>query len=255
MKKRIILTIVIISFLILSVTMAKYVLKIEDIHQIESTAFYFNSNIEGDYTEEWNGENTLEIGLSVNNYENQSLVTSEDISYSLEIEKLDDTNNEITAKIYESNKEITSEQTLAGGAATTKDYVLKINKNSEITNDEFNIKVKINSTNPYKKELVSNIKIKMKKSNNEISTSLEDKGEYVVLKINTNDLVENKTITFDNTKLTVVKANNLLQNVNINTNNFIIPKAKFETNKEYEIIFIKSDNNSNIELGKDINIK
>ena len=131
---------------------------------------------------------------------------------------------------------------------------MKINKNTEITNDEFNIKVKINSLSPYKKEIVSNIKIKMKKSNDEISSELENNGEYVTLKINTNDVVEDKTITFDNTKLILDKANILLQNVNVSTNSFTIPKANFETNKEYEIIFIKNASSSEIELGKDITI-
>ena len=131
---------------------------------------------------------------------------------------------------------------------------MKINKNAEITNDEFNIKVKINSLSPYKKEIVGNIKISILKSNNSIDTALEDKGEYVTLKINTNDVLEDKTITFDNNKITLDKANALLHNINLDARNFTIPKANFETNKEYEIIFIKNDNSSEIELGKDITI-
>lgn len=253
-RKVIIVAIVIISFLILSVTMAKYIFKVEDVHTIESASFYFNSDIDGNYTNEWNGAESLEIGFSVSNYENQNLVTNEDILFNLEAEKQDDTNNEVTSKIYEKNTEVAGEQTITGGAATTKNYVLRITKNSEITNDEFNIKVKINSISPYKKEIVSNIKIKMKKSNNEISSALENNGEYVTLKINTNDFTESKTISYDNTKVTLDKANILLQNVNIGAGNFTIPKANFETNKEYEIIFIKNDNSSEIELGKDITI-
>ncbi len=253
-RKVIIVAIVIISFLILSVTMGKYIFKVEDVHTIESVSFYFNSDIDGNYTNEWDGTNTLEIGFGVMNYENQNLVTDENISFNLDVEKQDDTNNEVTAKIYEKNTEVAGEQTITGGAATTKNYVLRITKNSEITNDEFNIKVKINSISPYKKEIVSNIKIKMKKSNNEISSALENNGEYVTLKINTNDFTESKTISYDNTKVTLDKANILLQNVNIGAGNFTIPKANFETNKEYEIIFIKNDNSSEIELGKDITI-
>lgn len=257
-RKIIIVAIVIISFLILSVTMAKYIFRVEDVHQIESTTFYFNSDIaqneESYYTEEWDGTNTLEISFSVNNYENQNLVTNEDITFSLEAEKQNDINNEITAKVYDKNVEAIGTQMLAGGTATTKNYVLKISKNSEITADEFNIKLKINSVSPYKKELIGNIKINILKSNNEIKTSLEDNGEYVSLKINTNDVTESKTISYDNTKLTLDKANVLLQNVNVNTNSFTIPKANFEANKEYEIIFIKNDNSSEIELGKDVNI-
>ena len=52
LSKIIILVIVIISFLVLSITLAKYVFKVEDIHQIESSAFYFNSDITGSYETE-----------------------------------------------------------------------------------------------------------------------------------------------------------------------------------------------------------
>ena len=253
-RKIIIVIIVIISLLILSVTMAKYIFKVEDIHTIESAKFYFNSNLDGNYTNEWDGTNTLEIGFGVMNYENQNLVTDENISFNLDVEKQDDTNNEIITKIYEKNVEIAGEQVLTGGTTTTKNYVLKITKNSEITANEFNIKLKISSLTPYKKEIISNIKIKMKKENNEITTSLEDNGEYVTLKINTNDFLEDKRITFDNTKLILDRANTLLQNINDITNSFTIPKANFEKNKEYEIVFIKKDNSSEIELGRDITI-
>lgn len=253
-RKIIIVIIVIISLLILSVTMAKYIFKVEDIHTIESAKFYFNSNLDGNYTNEWDGENNLEIGFSVSNYENQDLVTNENIVFNLDAEKEDDVNNEIIAKIYENNAEITKAQTIVGGTATTKNYVLKITKNSEIIANEFNIKLKIDSLSPYKKEIISNINIKMKKENNEITTSLEDNGEYVTLKINTNDFLEDKSITFDNTKLILDRANTLLQNINDSTNSFAIPKANFEKNKEYEIVFIKKDNSSEIELGRDITI-
>ena len=253
-RKIIIVVIAIISLLILSVTMAKYIFKVEDIHTIESAKFYFNSNLDGNYTNEWDGTNTLEIGFGVMNYENQNLVTDENISFNLDVDKQDDTNNEIITKIYEKNVEIAGEQVLTGGTTTTKNYVLKITKNSEITANEFNIKLKISSLTPYKKEIISNIKIKMKKENNEITTSLENNGEYVTLKINTNDFLEDKRITFDNTKLILDRANTLLQNINDSTNSFTIPKANFEKNKEYEIVFIKKDNSSEIELGRDITI-
>ena len=257
--KIIIFVIFLIFFLILSVTMAKYVLKIEDTHQIESSSFYFNSDIaqdkESDYcTKNWDGEDNLEINFSINNYENLNLVTKENITYEIEIEKLDDKNNEITAQIYENNIEIAGEQTLTGGALETKNYILKITKNSTITADEFNLKLKIKSLTPYKEELVSNIKINMIKSNNTIDSSITDNGEYVTLKIQTNDYIDSKTITYDNTKIVPDKANNLLNNVNITTNSFTIPKANFEKNMNYEIIFVKIDNSSEINLETDITI-
>ena len=257
--KIIIFVIVIISFLILSITLAKYAFKVEDIHQIESSAFYFNSDIIGNYeTEEWNGENNLEINFTVKNYENNNLITNENITYNIEVEKLDDTNNEILAKIYENNVESLGDQVLTGNAVNSKNYVLKISKNKDITATEFNLKIKINSLTPYKQELIGNIKINLLKNNNEINTTIEDKGEYVALKISTNDFIDNKTIIFDNTKLTLDKANILLSNIeattNGNTSSFTIPKSNFETNMDYEINFIKIDNSSEIELGRDIGI-
>ena len=257
--KIIIFVIVIISFLILSITLAKYAFKVDDIHQIESSAFYFNSDITGNYeTEVWNGESDLEINFSVKNYENNNLITNDNITYNIEIEKLDDINNEITTKIYEKNVEISGEQVLTGNVSNSKSYVLKISKNNDVTTNEFNLKIKINSVSPYKQELIGNIKINMLKNNNEINTAIEDNGEYVALKISTNDFIDNKTITYDNTKLILDKANILLDNIKItindNTSGFTIQKSNFETNMDYVINFIKIDDSSEIELGKDIGI-
>ena len=41
---------------------------------------------------------------------------------------------------------------------------------------------------------------------------------------------------------------------NNNLSSFTISKDNFKTNMNYEIIFIKKDNGSEIELGKDISI-
>ena len=112
-SKIIISVIVILFFFILSSTMARYILKISNVQQMESEKFYFNSNISIDnektyYTEKWDGKNDLEINFFVNNYENQNLITAEDIIYNIEVEKLNDNNDEITTKIYENNTEISN---------------------------------------------------------------------------------------------------------------------------------------------------
>ena len=67
------------------------------------------------------------------------------------------------------------------------------------------MKIKINSITPYKQELIGNVKINVLKNNNEINSAIEDNGEYVALKINTNDFIDNKMVAFDNTKLTLDK--------------------------------------------------
>ena len=262
--KILIFVIVMIFFLILSTTMAKYFLKIKDVQQVESIPFYFNSNIarinEANYcTEEWDGKNDLEISFNVSNYENQKLVTDEDIIYNIEVEKLNDNNNEITAKIYENNLEISREQTLRGNEKSTKNYILKIFANKKITTDLFKIKLKINAISPYTKELVSDINVNILNSNNYIESTIADNGEYITLKLQTNEYLESKSITYDNTRLILDQSNILLKNINVSTNDnknsFIIPKSNFEKNTSYEIYFVKNDNNASVEIGKYIIIK
>lgn len=259
--KIIIFVIVVIFFLILSSTMAKYVFVIQNIQQLESKKFYFNSDISADnennyYTEMWDGEKELEVNFCVNNYENQNLITSEDIRYSIEVEKINDVNDEITTKIFGDNKEISEEQILTGNVQSIKNYTIKISANKKITSDLVKIKLKINSISPYKKELTSDIDINILNNNNEINSTIIDNGEYVTLKIQTNDYIESKTITYDNTKLILDQSSAVLENISNSTNDaknsFVIPKANFEKNTNYEIYFIKIDTNINIELGTDI---
>lgn len=252
----------IIFFFIFAVSMSKYVFKLKDEHQIESSAFYFASDIAGIEkkffsTENWNGDSELQINFDVENYENQSLITKKDIKYTISVEKIDDTNNEITAEIYKYNTKISGEQTLTGNALSTNDYVIKVSKNnSTITATAFNLKVKITSVSPYKKELVGNIKINIPQENNEISTLLKDNGDYVSLSIKTNDYLEDKIITYDTTKLVLDRANILLKDISIksseNTNIFIIAKSSFEKDSEYEINFVKVDSSASAELGTEI---
>lgn len=252
----------IIFFFIFAVSMSKYVFKLKDEHQIESSAFYFASDIAGIEkkffsTENWNGDSELQINFDVENYENQSLITKKDIKYTISVEKIDDTNNEITAEIYKYNTKISGEQTLTGNALSTNDYVIKVSKNnSTITATAFNLKVKITSVSPYKKELVGNIKINIPQENNEISTLLKDNGDYVSLSIKTNDYLEDKIITYDTTKLVLDRANILLKDISIksseNTNIFIITKSSFDKDSEYEINFVKVDSSASAELGTEI---
>lgn len=257
--KIVVFVIVVIFFLIISSSLAKYVFKVKNTQQIESEEFYFNSDIEGNYTKEWDGESELEIKFGVENYENQNLIMSEDIIYNVEVEKIYDENNEITTKIYENNKEITGKQTLIGNAMTTNEYTLKITKDKELTLNEYKIKVKIISTNPYKEELVGNITIKVSSDNKEINTKLIDNGDYVTLSIETNDYLENKTISYDKSKLDIDSANELLSNIKLTTtnniNSFTIEKAKFETNQKYVINFVKKEISAIIEEGTDIVVK
>ena len=77
----------------------------------------------------------------------------------------------------------------------------------------------------------------------------------MILNIETKDLLENKTIKYDNTKLIVDKTNSLITGditTNNNINSFKILKENLNKNTEYNINFIKKDDNNEISLGTDI---
>lgn len=77
----------------------------------------------------------------------------------------------------------------------------------------------------------------------------------MILNIETKDLLENKTIKYDNTKLIVDKTNSLITGditTNNNINYFKILKENLNKNTEYNINFIKKDDNNEISLGTDI---
>lgn len=77
----------------------------------------------------------------------------------------------------------------------------------------------------------------------------------MILNIETKDLLENKTIKYDNTKLIVDKTNSLITGditTNNNINCFKILKENLNKNTEYNINFIKKDDNNEISLGTDI---
>lgn len=77
----------------------------------------------------------------------------------------------------------------------------------------------------------------------------------MILNIETKDLLENKTIKYDNTKLIVDKTNSLITGditTNNNINSFKILKENLNKNTEYNINFIKKDDNNEIILGTDI---
>lgn len=115
----IIIVVILVAIIIVAVTFAKYKSKIEENHQIESTEFFLSSdiaNVEGtsNYVEKWDGEEDLEIKFNVSNNENTNLITKEDITYEIEVEKVRDTENQITSEIYDGNKKVEGIQTLAG---------------------------------------------------------------------------------------------------------------------------------------------
>lgn len=77
----------------------------------------------------------------------------------------------------------------------------------------------------------------------------------MILNIETKDLLENKTIKYDNTKLIVDKTNSLITGditTNNNINSFEILKENLNKNTEYNIKFIKKNDNNEISLGTDI---
>lgn len=253
---------IIVFFLIIAKTKSKYFAKLQSTHTIESSAFYFESNLASvdgiEYDAgKWDGINPINLEFYINNFENEYLITGDDIKFTIEAEKTNDSNNDLNVQILSGTSQVSGEQVLTGNTKTTKNYKLKISKaGTTLTQNSYNIKLKINSSSPYRKELIGNINITKENINSNIDATLSDNAGYVTLNLKVNDVLANKTITYDNTKLTLDKSNTLLSDssitTNSNKNSFTISSSKFETGKEYQIIFIKTNNIDEIKLGTDI---
>lgn len=243
----------------------KYVAYLKSNHAIESSKFYFKSNIanveEGKKFDinEWDYTENLPINFNVINYENTLLVTKEDIDYNITAETMPSSTGNVILKIKNGTKEINSTnlEKLEGQNCNKNDYILEVIPKDINSGDKIEIKLTIKSNKPYVKEIVSYINITAdSKEENKFKLEESSNKEYVTLYVKANNN-ENLNIEYDNTKLILDKSNYLVENVSINKNN---TKSNFsvsniEKGKNYEITFIKKDNNENITLGSDIEIK
>ena len=267
-KSKVLIIVFLLSIIILttiiSVTFSKYAIERKDTHILESDAFYFNSSLtQQEYQlNEWNGKDAQNIEFNVKNYLDNMQITEQDIKYDIKAQitnedaqlinlKLKDENGSVVTTKEESDTENTT-FTVSGltlKADTTAEQILTINnysisispKNSELEEGKIiNVKLQICSTEPYTKEITSNIKLTVHTVSNYVGNIIEsDNGEYIKLNIKVNNPEKDLNIKYDNTKLELDKSNYLLDDVypvsQTTMNSFTIPKAKLEKGNTYEI--------------------
>lgn len=283
-KSKVLIIVFLLSIIILttiiSVTFSKYAIERKDTHILESDAFYFNSSLtQQEYQlNEWNGKDVQNIKFNVKNYLDNMQITEQDIKYDIKAQitnedaqlvnlELKDENGSIVTTKEESDTEHTTftvsgltlkADTTAEQILTTNNYSITISpKNSELEEGKIiNVKLEISSTEPYTKEITSNIKLTVHTVSNYVGNIIEsDNGEYIKLNIKVNNPEKDLNIKYDNTKLELDKSNYLLDDVypvsQTTMNSFTIPKAKLEKGNTYEITFIKKVQDK-IKYGTDV---
>jgi len=253
---------IIVSIVLISKSFSSYQMRSIDLHLQESTKFYFESEIstiEGsNYNiNNWDGTTTEEITIDIKNYHNKVLKTDEDIKYKIKANVTSGTEL-VEAKIYDDKDKLIladEELILSKEEFVKENYTLKIKPKSSLANDtKVEVQVVITSTNPYEKELKTNITLTVNKSKNIIGLINSKDGMYTTLNIKTNDISKDVKINYDNTKLIIDNSGYIVNGLKVTTNNNIntitIPKNKLEKSKYYEVIFIKKA--ESIVLGQDI---
>ena len=252
MKKRyfLIVAMIIIFAILLQISLSKYVIQRKDTHAQESTAMYFESemaDIDGKQykIDGWDGTNTQTIEFNIKNYLNTLLQTDKEITYTIKAQIIDDTSdslndaNLIETTIYNEDKVAISESqelVLSNSGLNQEKYTLSIEPKTNLADGkEFNIELTISSIKPYVKNLKANITLVVRTNNNEVNLIDSTNGEYTVLNLKINNVNEDITIQYDNTKLILDKSNYLVNDVIVTTNSnissFIIDKTKIEKNK------------------------
>ena len=220
-KNKVLIIVFLLSIIILttiiSVTFSKYAIERKDTHILESDAFYFNSSLtQQEYQlNEWNGKDVQNIKFNVKNYLDNMQITEQDIKYDMKAQitnedaqlvnlELKDENGSIVTTKEESDTENTTftvsgltlkADTTAEQILTTNNYSISISpKNSELEEGKIiNVKLEISSTEPYTKEITSNIKLTVHTVSNYVGNIIESD--------NYNDLNYKLTLNGDYTSI------------------------------------------------------
>ena len=268
-KLSIILAIIIFLIIqfVIAIISSRYTLKRENIHGYESGHFYIKSDLEGNedntYNYFWNQADLGSITLTVKNNENFSLYSNGELRYTINAEIIDDIEmaNLIDVNVcdYYTGNELTGEQFLYERSNDFHMFTCDFSKRSGTIDlgREFRIKITISANSPYTKQIESFINVKVVEFRDyEFNLVNSANNEYVTLDINVHSVSEDLTISYDNTKLQLDLNGLLLNDLTLTTNNnitsFTISSSTLLENSNYEIIFIKSNNQNNIQLGTDI---
>ena len=137
----------------------------------------------------------------------------------------------------------------------TDEYVLEVLPNGNMeTGEEFQIELVATSTSLYEKIIKATVIIKTNIIENYI-VNLTDSSNanYSILNIKVNEPNEDLTVKYDSSKLILDKASYLINNLTVTEgtlNSFTIPKENLEKGSNYEIYFVKLQDE--IVLGTDI---
>ena len=233
---------------------AKYVIEIPSIHVQSAKQFYFNSDtlqVENPQylLYDWNGEDTYNIKLNLNNYEDELRYTNEDIEY--EIIVTSENENISATTSLENNIGI-----LKGATKSKQEISIFIDSKEIISEGEaIEIVITANSTVPYEKTIMATFIVHVHKSNKYEVSLLDENLQYTNLCIENKEQESNITIKYDNTKVTLDTNNELLEDMTITTEGTQSRiNIKLQRNSNYVLGFIK---NSNVDvlLGTDIIIE
>ena len=204
--------------------LAKYIKKVNNNVQINSTDFYFTSDLldiqatNGTFPEYTLGKGTDTITFNLNNYEDDLRFTTVDIDYEIKV------TNSSNVIVFEENGTLNA-------LSTKKSKQFDI---TSLTSDTYIVEV--TSTSPYIKQLKG--KFIIQDVDNDITYTVSDGAgsTVVMLTISVNDYSGNINIKWPN-GVFPDNSEPLLKNA-INTTNYTV---NFNSYSEYTFVFFKSD--------------
>ena len=125
-------------------------------YYLESKGLYFNSDLTtGNTDNNWDGDS---ISFNVNNYDNDDLVTSFDISYRTTCTITGEASSYASCKVNGTNSNIYN-GTLSGGVKSSRTDYFDIVSNQEITG--LNVTITVEAISPYHKTITGNYVLNM----------------------------------------------------------------------------------------------
>lgn len=238
-------------------TRSKYVEKEEDIHQINTSDFYFESNYlseeekEYDYND-WNGQNKYDIEFKISNYADKLRVSDTDIEYDINTQIIEPQSTENIKTECTINGVTTNTGKIEKNESTGKDDDIKISvtTNGGKVDDKVTLKVTATAKSPYTKTIQAIYKINVSDQKT-YDISLKDEGDYERLVIKTYYYSAKMKITYPEEKLILYKESIAFENATIENGVITIP---LEKNSNYDFKFVKKQAGTSVELGKDIKV-
>ena len=176
-KLSIIILIILVIFLIISITLGRYILNIVNNFILETKSFYFNSSIltinnKGYSINNWDGVNNYTLTIDLSNRKNAKRITKADISYDINVNcsgNVTCTLSKTSGVIYSTDESDSYQITVT----PTKNFY---------EGDIATVSTSVTSSSPYTKTLSATYSIGIKKSN--FSYNIEDSVNAKYLTLN-----------------------------------------------------------------------